>query len=98
MEEWVSFHVDSMIKNVDTLAECMSGLEFFKENSATRLRILDYFISLSLGQISLVKEKLNTSELYEIFLREFSKPENFSPAVNAYLLLTAKFYRDELTK
>ena len=97
-EDWVSLHAGSMIKNVDALAEFMSGLEFFKLNPATRLRILDYFISKHLGQISLVKDKLNSVELYEVFLREFSKPENFSPAVNAYLLLIAKSYRDELSK
>ena len=98
LEDWVSLHVGSMIKNVDALAEFMNWHEFFQKNPATRLKILDYFISKHLRQISLVKDKLNSVELYEVFLREFSKPENFSPAVNAYLLLIVKSYRDELSK
>lgn len=98
LEDWIILHASSLIKNFDDLADFMSQLDFFRKNPATRLRILDYFISVALGQMSLVKEKLNAEELYEIFLREFSKPEGSSPALSAYLLLLAKFYRNELTK
>ncbi len=97
LEEWISLHASSLIKNVDALANFMSKIDFFNENPA-RLRILDYFISLSLGQMALVGKKLNSNQLYELFLQEFSKIEGSSPALSAYLLLLAKFYRSELAK
>ena len=95
-EDWAALHTSSMIKNVDALAKFMNRFDFFQKNSSTRLKILDYFISKHLAQISLVGNTLNTNELYEIFLREFSKTN--SPALNAYLFLLAKFYRNELIK
>ena len=96
LEDWVILHTSSLINNVNALADFMTRLEYFKDNPATRLEILDYFISVALGQISLVKNKLDSTALYEIFLREFSKTS--SPALSAYLLLLAKFYRNGLSK
>ncbi|MBR4151465.1 MAG: glycosyltransferase [Selenomonadaceae bacterium] len=96
LEDWIILHTNSLIKNVDSLAEFMSGLEFFQKNPATRLRIIDYFISKHLVQMELVKNKLSANELYEIFQREFLKTS--SPALSAYLLLLTKLYRNELAK
>ena len=97
LEEWISLHTSSLIGNIDALADFMNQIDFFKKNSA-RLRILDYFISVSLSQMALVKEKLTANQLYELFLQEFSKIKGSSPALSAYLLILAKFYRNELAK
>ena len=95
LKEWISLHASSLIKNFDAIADFMNKIDFFNENPS-RLRILDYFISVSLGQMALVKEKLSSNQLYELFLQEFSETEDSSPALSAYLLLLAKSYRDGL--
>jgi glycosyltransferase involved in cell wall biosynthesis len=96
LEDWVILHTNSLIKNINALDEFMNQHDFFTKNPAIKLRIIDYFISVHLGQISLVGNKLSSNELYEIFLRELEG--NPSPALTSYLLLIAKSYRDELRK
>ena len=96
LEDWVILHVDSMIKNIKELDNFMEQIESFKKNPRIRLKLIDYFISSHLIQMSLIGKKLNATDLYEIFLREFSKAGN-QPALSAYLLLIAKFYRNELS-
>ncbi|MBR4903827.1 MAG: glycosyltransferase [Selenomonadaceae bacterium] len=96
LEDWIILHTSSLINNIEALDEFMNRHEFFKKNPEIRLKMLDYFISVALRQISLVKNKLTSAELYEIFLREVSKIS--SPALTAYLFLIAKSYRDEMTE
>ncbi len=95
-EDWAALHTSSLIKNIDSLAKFMNRFDFFQKNSSVRMTILDYFISKHLAQISLVGNTLNTRELYEVFLREFSNSN--SPALNAYLFLLTKLYQNEMRK
>ena len=96
LEDWVILHVASMIKNIEVLDEFMMNFDSLKKDPAARLSILDYFISSHIRQMSLVGNKLNTTELYEIFQREFSKAGSNQPALSSYLLVMNNLYRNEL--
>lgn len=92
------FWLKPLIKGVQILEEFMGELEFFRQNPAVRLKLLNFFAMTQMHRMSEAFKALEPHEAYEIFLRELSKSENISPALTAYFCLMTNLYRNELRK
>ena len=97
-EQMIKFRTSPLIIGLECLEEFMRGIEFFDKNPVVRLQVLNFF---ALMQIENMKDALNALEpleVYEIFLREFSKAGSSQPALISYLLVMNNLYRNELKK
>ena len=97
-EQDLIFWSNPLINCLEYLDEFMSSLEFFKINPAVRLEVLELFATIHFQHMSEAFKALEPQEVYEIFLREFSKAGSTQPALIAYLLVMNNLYRNELTK
>ena len=97
-KQMIIFRTNPLIKGIDYLEEFMRGQEFFRENPMLKLKILDFFACINLGNITEAMKYLNPIEAYEVILREFSKAESTQPALISYLLVMNNLYRNELAK
>ena len=92
------FWSSPLIHGLEHLDDFMSGLEFFKQNPATRFQVLELFATIHFQKMSEAFDALEPQEAYEIFLREFSTAGSSQPALIAYLLVMNNLYRNELRK
>ena len=76
----------------------MRGVDFFKKNPVLRLQVLNFFALMQIDNMAAALNELDSTEVYEIFLCEFSKAESSQPALISYLLVMNFLYRKELTK
>lgn len=97
-EEALTFWFKPLVTGVKFLCEFMDGKEFFKQNPAVRLKLLNFFASIPLDYMNEALKKLSATQVYEIFLREFSRIDSLQPALSSYLLLMINLYRNELRK
>ena len=76
-----------MITGLEYLDEFMRDLEFFKQNPVVRLQVLNFFVILQIENMKDALKSFEPHEVYEIFLREFSKAGSTQPALISYLLV-----------
>ena len=95
-EEMIIFRTSPLINGLDILDEFMRGLDFFKQNPAVRLQVLNFFMLMQIDNMSDALKESEPQEVYEIFLREFSKAGSTQPALISYLLVMNNLYRNEL--
>ncbi len=86
--------LNPLIVALDDLDKFLRGLEYFRQNPAVRLKVLNLFTGFQLYKMSTALNALTPPEVYEILLREFSKA-NLTPALNACLIANI-IYRNEL--
>ena len=97
-EEELIFWSNPLINGLEELERFMSTIDFFKQNPEIRLQVLNLFASIHFQHMSKALNVLEPQEVYEIFLREFSKAGSSQPALIAYLLVMNNLYRNELIK
>ena len=97
-EDDITFWTNPLIHGVDYLNEFMNGFEFFSQSNDVRLRVLDLFATIHFNHMSAAFKSMDATEVYEIFLREFSKSDGKHNALIAYLLTMNNLYRNELMK
>ena len=90
-EQQIKFWTSPLINGVECLEEFMSGLEFFKQNPAVRLQILNFFALMQLDNMPEALNALAPTAVYEIFLHEFAAADSTQPALIAYLLVMTNF-------
>ena len=95
-EQMIKLRTSPLITGLDYLDEFMRGLEFFKKNPVIRLQVLNFFMLLQIDNMTDALKEFEPTELYEIFLREFSKAGSSQPALISYLLMMTNLYRNEL--
>lgn len=95
-EQLIIARTNPLITGLETLEEFMRGLDFFQKNPAIRLQVLNFFALLQIENMAADFQKLNITDVYEIFLREFAKVGSSQPALIAYLLIMNNIYRNEL--
>ena len=93
-KEELIFWINPLINGADCLEQFMNGLEFFKQNPLKRLQVINLFMSIHFKHVEQALKRLEPPEVYEIFLREFSKSSQ--PALISYLLVMTNLYRNEL--
>ena len=92
----IKLRTSPLITGLDYLDEFMRGVEFFKKNPVVRLQVLNFFMLLQIDNMADALKEFEPTELYEIFLREFSKAGSSQPALISYLLMMTNLYRNEL--
>ena len=97
-QQMIQFRTSPLINGLECLDEFMRGLEFFKQNPVVRLQVLNFFALMQFDNMKDALKSLEPQEIYEIFLREFSKAGNSQSALISYLLLMTNLYRNELIK
>ena len=97
-EQMIKFRASPLINGLDCLDKFMSDLDFFKKNSVVRLQVLNFFALMQLNNMAEALKELDSTEVYEIFLQEFSKAGSSQPALISYLLVMNNLYRNELRK
>lgn len=97
-EQDLIFWVNPLINGLDCLEEFMSNISFFARNPNYKFSILKFFAKIQLDFMAKTIEALESQEVYEIFLREFSKAGSSQPALISYLLVMNNLYRNELRK
>jgi len=97
-EQMIKFRTSPLITGLEYLDEFMRGVDFFKKNPVLRLQVLNFFALMQIDNMAAALNELDSTEVYEIFLREFSKAESSQPALISYLLVMNFLYRKELTK
>ena len=97
-EQEIIFWTNPLIAGLDCLDELMRGLEFFKQNPVVRLQVLNFFALMHIDNMAETLNKFDSTEVYKIFLREFSKAGSSQPALISYLLVMNNLYRNELMK
>ena len=97
-KESLQFWSGSFVDGLNYLNEFMNEFKLLSQNATARLLVLNLFSNVHLGQMAAAFRNLTPQEAYEIFLREFSKPENLRPEISSCLLLLVNLYRNELTK
>jgi len=94
-EQDLIFWINPLINGLEYLENFMNGLEFFKQNSAVRLEVLELFATIHFQHMKSAIETLEPQKVYEIFLREFSKEGSTQPALISYLLVINNLFRNE---
>lgn len=94
----LSFWVNPLLSGLEYFEEFMSNIDFFKNNPAIHLQILNLFVSIHFQHMKSAIETLEPHEIYETFLQEFSKAGSSQPALIAYLLVMNNLLRSELEK
>ncbi len=95
-EQTIIFWLKSLVKGTALLDEFMSSMEFFKQNPFYRLKVINFFANIQFDYMEDSLKRLPPEKVYEIFLLEFSKEGNVSPALIAYSLAMNGLYRNEL--
>lgn len=96
-EQQIIFRTSPLITGLELLDEFMRGLDYFRQNPAVRLQVLNFFATMQIDNMADALKILPPEETYEIFLREFSAAESSQPALISYLLVINNLYRNELT-
>ena len=96
LESEIIFWTNPLILGLDCLDEFMRGLEYFQKNPVVRLQVLNFFALMQFDNMKDALGSLDAAEVYEIFLREFTKAGSTQPALISYLLLMTNLYRNEL--
>ena len=86
-EQDLTFRAKTLLRGADCLEEFMSRFEFFRRNPNLRLRVIIFFLNVQLEEMQSSLKTLTPAEVYEIFLREFSKAGSSQPALISYLFL-----------
>ena len=94
-EQMIKFRTSPLITGLDCLDEFMRDLEFFKQNPVVRLQVLNFFVILQIENMKDALKSFEPHEVYEIFLREFSKAGSTQPALISYLLVINNLFRNE---
>ena len=97
-EQQIIFWTSPLINGLDCLDKFMRRLKFFQKNSVARLQVLNFFALSQFDNMAEAFKEFDPTEVYEIFLREFSKADDLQPALIAYLLVMNNLYRNELRK
>ena len=97
-EQDIIFRAQTLLRGADCLNEFMNRLELFKKNPDLRLRVLIFFLEVQLEQMENSLLSLTPAEVYEIFLREFSKAGSSQPALISCLFVMLNIRRNELRK
>ena len=77
--------MDQTIRGLKFTNDFMNKFEFFQKNLDYRYAILDLFSGISFNSIFFVCANLTQEEVYEIFLKEFSKDLGENAVLVAYL-------------
>ena len=77
--------MDIAIRGLKFTDNFMSKFEFFLNNTAYRYKVLDTLVTPSFGVIDSVYKNLLPEEIYDIFLKEFSKDTRENNVLVAYL-------------
>ena len=97
-EDDITFWMNPLIHSADELNGFMSGFEFFDENPTLRLQVINLFATIHFNHMTEAFKSTDATEVYEIFLREFSKSDGKHSALISYLLTMNNLYRNELMK
>lgn len=97
-EQMIKFRTSPLIIGLECLEEFMHRIEFFNQNPVIRLQVLNFFALMQIDSMKNALNALEPQEVYEIFLREFSKAGSSQPALISYLLVMNNIYRNELNK
>ena len=97
-ESEIVFWINPLLTGVEYLNEFMNRREFFQLNPDARLQVLNLFVNIQFQHMTNALEESSVTEVYEIFLREFTAAGNPQAALTAYLLLMNNIYRNELIK
>ena len=97
-EQQIIFWTNPLITGLDCLDKFMRNLDFFKENPVIRLQVLNFFALSQLDNMAEALKEFDPTEVYEIFLREFSKVGSAQSSLISYLLIMNNLYRNELRK
>ena len=97
-EQELIFWGNPLITGLEALDEFMRGLEYFNQNPAVRLQVLNLFTNIQFNHMADALNALEPTEVYEIFLREFTAAGSSQPALIACLLTMNNLYRNELRK
>ena len=95
-EQTIIARTSPLITGLETLEEFMRGFEYFQQNPAVRLQVLNFFMLLQIENMEDAFKKLQPEDAYEILLREFVEAGSSQPALIAYLFLMNNLYRNEL--
>ena len=95
-EQAIIARISPLITGLETLEEFMRGFEYFQQNPAVRLQVLNFFALLQIDNMEDAFKKLQPEDAYEILLREFAEAGSSQPALIAYLFLMNNLYRNEL--
>ena len=90
-EQALSFWLKPLTEGLKILEEFMEGEDFFKQNPSVRLKLLNFYASISLDYMTDLIKTMEPATIYEIFKRE-------QPTLTAYLLLMINLYRNGLSK
>ena len=94
-EQELALWLNPLVAALDELDEFLRGLEYFRQNPDVRLRVINFFTGFQLYKMSPALTALKPAEVYEIFLREFSKAGSPQSALISCLLVN-NLYRNEL--
>ena len=97
-EQTIKFWLSPLINGVDCLDEFMREIDYFKQNPALQLKVLNFFANMQLNCMNDAFKYLPLEDIYEIFLRELIAVGSSQPALIAYLLLMNNICRNELVK
>ena len=95
-EKYMELHASPLTTALELFENFMSGIEFFKRNPELRLKVLMFFIEILLKGTDAELRKLRPAEVYEIFLREFTKAGSSHPALIACLFVMSNIYLQTL--
>ena len=97
-EQRIIFQTNPLINGLEYLDEFMRGLEYFRQNPADRLQVLNAFANTQFLYMKDAFRSLPPEKVYEIFWRELSKAGSTHSALIALLLVMNNIYRNELIK
>ena len=97
-EEKLIFWMNPLIGGFEILENFMNQIEFFVRNPRLRLRVLHFFGTTHFNLMEDYFKELSSPEVWQIFMREFTKAGSSQPALISYLIFIANIYRNELKK
>ena len=97
-QQTITFWTSPLINGFEVLDGFMRRIDYFAENPRERLRVLHFFGTLHFNMMEEAFKSLDSPEVYEIFMREFSAAGSSQPALISYLLFISTIYRNELKK
>ena len=97
-EEKIIFWLNPLLSGFEILENFMNQIDFFVQNPRVRLRVLHFFGTFHFNLMEENFKALTSPEVWQTFMREFSKAGSTHPALIAYLLFIANIYRNELKK
>ena len=95
-EKRIELYASPLIIAVEMFEDFMSGMEFFARNPDLRLKVLMFFVEILFRDIEKDLISLKPAQVYEIFLREFSKAGSSHPALIGCLIVMMNIYHQTL--